>query len=47
MVAEHRAKIQQELDAAKPRPELVAYWERRIRDVEQKILRLEEKLRKH
>ena len=47
MLAEHRAKIQRELDTAKPRRELIAYWERRIRDVEEKILRLEEKLRKH
>ena len=47
MLAEHRAKIQRELDTAKPRRELIAYWERRIRDVDQRILLLEEKLRKH
>jgi hypothetical protein len=47
MVLSHSAKIQRELNAAKPRHELIAYWERRIRDVEQKTFRLEEKLGKH
>jgi len=31
MVVEHRAKIQQELDALNPREGLIAYWQRRIR----------------
>jgi len=47
MLAEHRAKIQRELAAAEPRGELISYWERRIRDVEERILRLEERLQKH
>jgi hypothetical protein len=47
MVLEHYAKIQSELRAANPREALIAYWERRIRQVEQEILRLEEKLRRH
>ncbi|HUU13204.1 MAG TPA: hypothetical protein VM182_05785 [Terriglobia bacterium] len=47
MVLEHHAKIQKELRASNPREALIAYWERRIRQVEQEILRLEERLRRH
>jgi hypothetical protein len=47
MIAEHRGKIRQELDSSNPREGLIAYWQRRIRQVEQEILHLEQKLRKH
>jgi hypothetical protein len=47
MVLEHHGKIQKELSAPNPREALIAYWERRIRQVEQEILRLEEKLRRY
>jgi len=47
MVSEHHAKIQKESRASNPREALIAYWERRIRQVEQEILRLEERLRRH
>jgi len=47
MLAEHRDKIERELGTAEPRRELIAYWERRIQDVHQRIVLLEEKLRKH
>ena len=47
MVREHRAKIAQELQSASPREFLIAYWEKRIREVELRILRLEEQLQRH
>ena len=47
MIREHRAKIAQELQSANPREFLIAYWEKRIRQVELRILRLEEQLRRH
>lgn len=47
MVLEHRAKIEKELQSSDPRGHLIAYWERRIREVEQRIIHLEEQLRRH
>ena len=47
MVREHRAKIAQELQSTSPRQFLIAYWEKRIRQVELRILRLEEELLRH
>jgi hypothetical protein len=47
MVRQHRAKIERELQSTAPREFLVAYWEKRIREVEGEILRLEERLRQH
>jgi len=44
MVRQHRAKIERELQSTTPRDFLIAYWEKRIRQVEGEILRLEERL---
>ena len=46
MVREHRAKIAQERQSPNPRDFLIAYWEKRIRQVELRILHLEEELRR-
>jgi hypothetical protein len=47
MVEEHRAKIEREVGSLSPRLDLIAYWEKRIREVEQRILGLEELLERH
>ncbi len=47
MVLEHRAKVEKELQSPNPRQSLIAYWHKRIRQVELAILSLEEKLRRH
>jgi len=47
MIDEHRTKIECERQAPNPREYLIAYWRKRIRDVELKISRLEEQLRRY
>jgi len=47
MVLEHRAKIEKELRSSDPRGYLITYWERRIHEVEQRIIHLEDQLRRH
>jgi hypothetical protein len=47
MVREHLAKIEHELQSTSPRQFLIAYWEKRIHEVELEIFRLEEQLRRH
>jgi hypothetical protein len=47
MVFEHQSKIRREENSPAPNPDLIAYWERRVRIVEQEIGRLEKKLRGH
>jgi hypothetical protein len=47
MIEEHRAKIERELGSSSPRRQLIAYWEKRMREVELRILDLEERLGRH
>ena len=47
MVVEHREKVERELQSENPNLSLIAYWQKRIRIVEQEILLLEKKLRGH
>lgn len=47
MIDEHRTKIERERQASNPRDNLIAYWQKRIRDVDLQISRLEEQLRRH
>ncbi len=47
MVLEHQAKIKEGLEFSNPRESLMAYWQKRIRQVELKIFHWEEQLRPH
>jgi len=47
MVREHQTKIEREQRSPNPRVYLIAYWEKRIREVEDRIRHLEEQLRRH
>jgi len=47
MIDEHRTKIERERQSSTPREYLIAYWQKRIRDVDFQISRLEEQLRRH
>ena len=47
MVREHLAKIEHELQSTSPPHFLMSYWEKRVHEVELRILRLEEELRQH
>jgi uncharacterized protein (DUF3084 family) len=47
MVRQHPAKVAQKRQSASPREYLIAYWEKRIHEVEDEIHRLEERLRRH
>ncbi len=47
MVLEHREKVEKELRSDNPNRDVIALWQKRIQIVEEEILHLEKKLRRH
>lgn len=47
MILDHRAKLEKEMKSTSPDSGVIALWQKRIKIVEDQILRLENKLRRH